>query len=157
MAQPEGRAPDRVRDDAYRALESTALESLKLALKFTGGFAATCALLGGGIIALPGPNWNRYWLVVFVVLTLVGGAIVYVVVEVHRLRQHSRLLGQLLGAEKYWDSLLRAEALKTREAEQALRALQTRLDVLMTYRELTNMTGAAAATPVTAPAGENDV
>lgn len=157
MAQHDSQPPDRVRDEAHRALQSTALDSLTLALKFTGGFAATCALLGGGIIALPGANWNRTWLLAFLLLTLAGGAVAYLVVELHRLNQHSGLLRQLLAAEKYWDSLLRSEVLKRQETERALRETQARFDVLVAYRELTHAAGAGAAAVATAPTGEADV
>jgi hypothetical protein len=131
---PQATAPDDLRRDVRRALESSRMDSLTHASKFVGGLAAICGVVGGGVAALK--VFTLVWLVGLALITVLGGVLAYVVNELSRLGRHSALLEKLLDGEKYYDSMLRTANEAQQVAERGARELQTRLDVVVANREL---------------------
>jgi hypothetical protein len=122
------------------------MDSLKVASKFAGGLGALCVGVGTLVVALKA--FTVVWLVALGVITIASGAIAYAVSELSRLSRHSKLLGDLLQSEKYYESLLSAAREERRAAEQSASAMQSRLDIVMGVREIIRVERAGNPEPV---------
>lgn len=137
---------DDLRADVRRALATQSFDSVKIALGFTGAMVGVCAVVGGGLISLQ--RFSSGWFLALAMTAVVCGVIGFVVLELFRLSSRSRLLQGLIDAERYYDSLLRAAWAERDLAQATARQLQTRLDVVMTVREMLAPASDVTVSPV---------
>jgi hypothetical protein len=126
-----------VRQDARAAIGTGALSSIKSAFAFFGGITTTCGLVGGGIAAL-----GRFTPPVMAALTFVSIAswpVSFVILEMLRLHEHSRLLRRMLEIDISYDLLLRDAREERDLAQSASRRLEVQNEVLRAAGQFTRL------------------
>ena len=83
MNDQQPAAPDDLRRDVRRALESGRIESLTKACQFLAGLAAICGVVGGGVAVLN--KFSALWLFGLGTTTVGGGVLAYAINELSRL------------------------------------------------------------------------
>jgi hypothetical protein len=123
-----------VRIEAREALKGGCLESVKGAFTALAGAVGIATAAGGGLAVL-----NKFDLRVFLVLAylaVLSWPVAFAILELARLRNHSRLLRAVLTSENYYESLL-ADARRERDdMKRSLTESEVRIQAVTAARDL---------------------